>query len=263
MRVLSRIRPRSGWAGLADQSQYQLTPRAPTRRALSSRRSSGELQGPEVRDVTTDLLLRRIPRPAPAIDRDRRGPGVDGRGRSTRSIRHGFRCRRLRIQRVLRSSGVANADQAAPRCPSLRRGQGGLVHLDARGATTGVGPLTVFTQDEAPSVTARSTSRASPGPSGRRQRGVAPVSRDERPPSRAAQAPRRPSEGSACCLIAILFIYVVLASVRELHPPADDPLGLPFAGFGALHASRVQEGSVGHRLRRRDPPGGAARKTGS
>jgi len=252
MRVFFQNPPPIRLGGRLTKSQYQLTLQSTDTKELYeyAPRLEAELRkSTEVRDVTTDLLLKN-PRVNVTIDRDKAASlGVTAEQIDDALYSaYGFRqvstiyAANASYQVIL---GVTNRDQNAPGVLPLlyvRGSRGGLVPLDTLVSMgTGVGPLTVSHSGQLPSVTV--SFDLSPGVSlGQAVAAVDAASRRVLPASMStafqgtAQAFEASQQGlGLLLLIAILFIYVVLGILYEsfIHP-LTILSALPFAGFGAL-----------------------------
>ncbi len=238
--------------GRLTKSQYQLTLQSTDTKELYEYAPKLEAEMRklrEVRDVTTDLLLKN-PTVNLTIDRDK----AAALGITAEQIddalysAYGFR----QVSTIYASNasyqvilGVTNKDQAGPSVLPLlyvRGSRGGLVPLDTLVApATGVGPLTVSHSGQLPSVTV--SFDLSPGVSlGQAVNAVGTAARRVLPATMStafqgtAQAFEASQQGLGLLLvIAILFIYVVLGILYEsfIHP-LTILSALPFAGFGAL-----------------------------
>jgi HAE1 family hydrophobic/amphiphilic exporter-1 len=252
MRVYFQNPPAIRLGGRLTKSQYQLTLQSTDIDSLYQ--NAPKLEAalktlPEVRDVTTDLLLRN-PQVNLAIDRDK----ASALGLTADQIddalytAYGFRqvstiyASNASYQVILEVDRQYQNDPSALPLLYIRSGKGGLVPLDTLVATTtGVGPLTVSHSGQLPSVTV--SFDLAPGVS--LGQGVAAVQRTARrvlPASMStafqgtAQAFEASQQGLGLLLvIAVLFIYVVLGILYEsfIHP-FTILSALPFAGFGAL-----------------------------
>jgi hydrophobic/amphiphilic exporter-1 (mainly G- bacteria), HAE1 family len=252
IRVFFQNPPPIRLGGRLTKSQYQLTLQSTDTKDLYefAPKLEAEMKRlPQVRDVTTDLLLKN-PRVSLAIDRDK----AAALGITAEQIddalysAYGFR----QVSTIYASNasyqvilGVANDSQETPSALPLlyvRSSHGGLVPLDTLvTATTGVGPLTVSHSGQLPSVTV--SFDLSPGVSlGQAVAAVDAAARRLLPGTMStafqgtAQAFEASQQGlGLLLLIAILFIYVVLGILYEsfIHP-LTILSALPFAGFGAL-----------------------------
>jgi HAE1 family hydrophobic/amphiphilic exporter-1 len=252
MRVFFQNPPPIRLGGRLTKSQYQLTLQSTDTAELyeNAPKLEAEMRKlPQVRDVTTDLLLKN-PRVNVTIDRDK----ASSLGITAEQIddalysAYGFRqvstiyAANASYQVIL---GVKNDDQNAPSVLPLlyvRGSRGGLVPLDTLVTSgTGVGPLTVSHSGQLPSVTV--SFDLSPGVSlGQAVAAVDGASRRVLPATMStafqgtAQAFEASQQGlGMLLLIAVLFIYVVLGILYEsfIHP-LTILSALPFAGFGAL-----------------------------
>ncbi len=252
MRAFFQNPPPIRLGGRLTKSQYQLTLQSTDTNELYEYAPKLEAEMRklrEVRDVTTDLLLKN-PRVNLAIDRDK----ASALGLTAEQIddalysAYGFRqvstiyAANASYQVIL---GVSTKDQTAPSAIPLlyvRSARGGLVPLDTLITSgTGVGPLTVSHSGQLPSVTV--SFDLTPGTSlGQAVAAVDAASRRVLPAtmSTAFQGTAQAFEASQkglglLLLIAVLFIYVVLGILYEsfIHP-LTILSALPFAGFGAL-----------------------------
>ena len=252
MRVFFQNPPAIRLGGRLTKSQYQLTLQSTDTKDLYEFAPKLEAEMRklrEVRDVTTDLLLKS-PAVNLTIDRDK----AAALGITAEQIddalysAYGFRqvstiyAANASYQVIL---GVQNKDQNAPSVLPLLyvRGTGDrLVPLDTLVTTaTGVGPLTVSHSGQLPSVTV--SFDLSPGVSlGQAVGAVGATARRILPATMTiafqgtAQAFEASQQGLGLLLvIAVLFIYVVLGILYEsfIHP-LTILSALPFAGFGAL-----------------------------
>jgi HAE1 family hydrophobic/amphiphilic exporter-1 len=252
MRVFFQNPPPIRLGGRLTKSQYQLTLQSTDTRELYeyAPKLEAELRKlKEVRDVTTDLLLKN-PQVNLTIDRDK----ASALGISAEQIddalytAYGFR----QVSTIYASNAsyqvILELDRRYQDDPSVlpslyvRASSGGLVPLDTLVATkTGVGPLTVSHSGQLPSVTV--SFDLSPGVSlGQAVAAVDRTSQRVLPASMStafqgtAQAFEASQKGlGILLLVAVLFIYVVLGVLYEsfIHP-LTILSALPFAGFGAL-----------------------------
>ena len=252
MRVFFQNPPPIRLGGRLTKSQYQLTLQSTDTADLYEFAPKLEAEMRklrEVRDVTTDLLLKN-PQVNLKIDRDK----ASALGLSAAQIddalytAYGFR----QVSTIYASNAsyqvILELDRKDQNDPSVlpllyvRAASGGLVPLDTLvAAETGVGPLTVSHSGQLPSVTV--SFDLSPGVSlGQAVAAVEQASRRVLPASMntafqgTAQAFEASQKGlGLLLLIAILFIYVVLGILYEsfIHP-LTILSALPFAGFGAL-----------------------------
>jgi len=252
MRVFFQNPPPIRLGGRLTKSQYQLTLQSTDTKDLYefAPKLEAEMRKlPQVRDVTTDLLLKN-PQVHLAIDRDK----ASALGISAEQIddalytAYGFR----QVSTIYASNAsyqvILELDRRYQNDPStlpllyVRADNGGLVPLDTLvDAKTGVGPLTVSHSGQLPSVTV--SFDLSPGVSlGQAVAAVDQASRRVLPASMStafqgtAQAFEASQQGlGMLLLIAVLFIYVVLGVLYEsfIHP-LTILSALPFAGFGAL-----------------------------
>jgi HAE1 family hydrophobic/amphiphilic exporter-1 len=252
IRAFFQIPPTIRLGGRLTKSQYQLTLQSTDTTELYTYapKLEDELKKlPQLRDVTTDLLLKN-PRVAVTIDRDKAsalGLTADQIDDALYSA-YGFR----QVSTIYASNasyqvilGLADEYQSAPSVLPLlyvRSEKGGLVPLDTLvDMKTGVGPLTVSHSGQLPSVTV--SFDLSPGVSlGQAVAAVDAASRRVLPATMStafqgtAQAFEASQQGlGLLLLIAVLFIYVVLGILYEsfIHP-LTILSALPFAGFGAL-----------------------------
>jgi HAE1 family hydrophobic/amphiphilic exporter-1 len=252
MRVYFQNPPPIRLGGRLTKSQYQLTLQSTDTKDLYEFAPKLEAEMRtlrEVRDVTTDLLLKN-PQVNLNIDRDK----ASALGISAEQIddalytAYGFR----QVSTIYASNAsyqvILEVDRRYQDDPTVlpllyvRAKDGGLVPLDTLVATkTGVGPLTVSHSGQLPSVTV--SFDLSPGVSlGQAVAAVDQASRRVLPASMStafqgtAQAFEASQKGLGLLLvIAVLFIYVVLGVLYEsfIHP-LTILSALPFAGFGAL-----------------------------
>jgi HAE1 family hydrophobic/amphiphilic exporter-1 len=252
MRVYFQNPPPIRLGGRLTKSQYQLTLQSTDTKDLYefAPKLEAEMRKlPQVRDVTTDLLLKN-PRVNLTIDRDKAAAlGVTAEQIDDALYSaYGFR----QVSTIYASNasyqvilGLANDYQDTPSVLPLlyvRGSRSGLVPLDTLVTTsTGVGPLTVSHSGQLPSVTV--SFDLSPGVSlGQAVAAVDAAARRVLPATMStayqgtAQAFEASQQGlGLLLLIAILFIYVVLGILYEsfIHP-LTILSALPFAGFGAL-----------------------------
>ena len=252
MRVFFQNPPAIRLGGRLTKSQYQLTLQSTDIDTLYQNAPKLEAalkQLPEVRDVTTDLLVRN-PQVNVQIDRDK----AAALGLSADQIddalytAYGFRqvstiyASNASYQVILEVDRQYQNDPSALPLLYVRSSRGELIPIDTLvNMTTGVGPLTVSHSGQLPSVTL-SFDLASGVSLGQ---GVAAVQRTARrvlPATMStafqgtAQAFQASQQGLGLLLvIAVLFIYVVLGILYEsfIHP-LTILSALPFAGFGAL-----------------------------
>jgi len=252
VRVFFQNPPPIRLGGRLTKSQYQLTLQSTDTKELyeyAPKLEAALRKLGEVRDVTTDLLLKN-PRVNLTIDRDK----ASALGVSAEQIddalytAYGFR----QVSTIYASNAsyqvILELDRKYQDDPSVlpllyvRASNGGLVPLDTLvDATTGVGPLTVSHSGQLPSVTV--SFDLSPGVSlGQAVAAVDQASRRVLPASMStafqgtAQAFEASQKGlGILLLIAVMFIYVVLGVLYEsfIHP-LTILSALPFAGFGAL-----------------------------
>jgi HAE1 family hydrophobic/amphiphilic exporter-1 len=252
MRVFFQNPPPIRLGGRLTKSQYQLTLQSTDTQDLYEYAPKLEAEMrklPEVRDVTTDLLLKN-PRVSLKIDRDKAAAlGVTAEQIDDALYSaYGFRqvstiyAANASYQVIL---GLADGYQNTPSVLPLlyvRGSRGGLIPLDTLvTTTTGVGPLIVSHSGQLPSVTV--SFDLAPGVSlGQAVSAVSATARLVLPAtmSTAFQGTAQAFEASQkglglLLLIAVLFIYVVLGILYEsfIHP-LTILSALPFAGFGAL-----------------------------
>jgi HAE1 family hydrophobic/amphiphilic exporter-1 len=251
LRVFIQNPPAIRLGGRLTKSQYQLTLQSTDTKELYefAPKLEAEMRKlPQIRDVTTDLLLKN-PRVNLDIDRDKAAALGITAGQIDDALYSAYGFRQISTIYASNASyqvilGVANMDQSAPSVIPLLyvRGPHGLVPLDTLvTATTNVGPLTVSHSGQLPSVTV-SFDLASGVSLGQAVAAVGATSRRILPASMTiafqgtAQAFEASQQGlGLLLLIAILFIYVVLGILYEsfIHP-LTILSALPFAGFGAL-----------------------------
>jgi HAE1 family hydrophobic/amphiphilic exporter-1 len=252
MRAFFQIPPAIRLGGRLTKSQYQLTLQSTDTKDLYefAPKLEAEMRKlPQVRDVTTDLLLKN-PQVNLDIDRDK----ASALGISAEQIddalytAYGFRqvstiyASNASYQVILEVDRRYQDDPTALPLLYVRAENGGLVPLDTLvDVKTGVGPLTVSHSGQLPSVTV--SFDLTPGVSlGQAVAAVDQASRRVLPASMStafqgtAQAFEASQQGLGLLLvIAVLFIYVVLGILYEsfIHP-LTILSALPFAGFGAL-----------------------------
>jgi hydrophobic/amphiphilic exporter-1 (mainly G- bacteria), HAE1 family len=252
MRVFFQNPPAIRLGGRLTKSPYQLTLQSTDTSDLYefAPQLETELRKiPEIRDVTTDLLLKN-PQVNLAIDRDK----AAALGLTAQQIddalytAYGFRqvstiyAANASYQVILEVERKYQNDPSALPQLYVRSSHGGLVPIDTLVATTtGVGPLTVSHSGQLPSVTV--SFDISTGVSlGQAVAAVDRVAKRVLPATMStafqgtAQAFEASQQGlGILLLIAILFIYVVLGILYEsfIHP-LTILSALPFAGFGAL-----------------------------
>jgi HAE1 family hydrophobic/amphiphilic exporter-1 len=252
IRVFFQNPPPIRLGGRLTKSQYQLTLQSTDTKELYefAPKLEAEMRKlPQLRDVTTDLLLKN-PRVNLTMDRDK----AAALGLTAEQIddalysAYGFRqvstiyAANASYQVIL---GVGDKNQDTPSVLPLlyiRTNKGGLVPLDTLvTADTGFGPLSVSHSGQLPSVTV-SFDLASGVSLGQAVAAVGAASRRVLPATMStafqgtAQAFEASQQGlGLLLLIAILFIYVVLGVLYEsfIHP-LTILSALPFAGFGAL-----------------------------
>ncbi len=252
MRVFFQNPPPIRLGGRLTKSQYQLTLQSTDTKDLYEYAPKLEAEMrklAEVRDVTTDLLLKS-PQVKLTIDRDK----ASALGLTAEQIddalytAYGFR----QVSTIYASNAsyqvILELDRKYQDDPSVlpllyvRATGGGLVPLDTLVTTaTGVGPLVVSHSGQLPSVTVSfdlapdvSLGQAVAAVDGAARR-VLPATM-----STAFQGTAQAFEASQkglgiLLLVAVLFIYVVLGVLYEsfIHP-LTILSALPFAGFGAL-----------------------------
>jgi len=252
MRVFFQNPPTIRLGGRLTKSQYQLTLQSTDAGSLyqyAPKLEAALKELPEVRDVTTDLLLRN-PQVNLQIDRDK----ASALGLSADQIddalytAYGFRqvstiyASNASYQVILEVDRQYQNDPSALPLLYIRPAKGGLIPLETLVATsTGVGPLTVSHSGQLPSVTI-SFDLASGVSLGQGVTAVQRTARRVLPATMStafqgtAQAFEASQQGLGLLLvIAVLFIYVVLGILYEsfIHP-LTILSALPFAGFGAL-----------------------------
>ena len=252
MRVFLQNPPPIRLGGRLTKSQYQLTLQSTDTVELYTYapKLEAELRKlPQVRDVTTDLLLRN-PRVEVAIDRDR----MSALGLTAAQIddalysAYGFRqvstiyAPNDSYDVILEVRKEYQNDPTVLPFLYVRSAGGALVPLDTVvSMKTGVGPLTVSHSGQLPSVTV--SFDLAPGVSlGQAVSAVDRAARAVLPATMrtafqgTAQAFESSQKGLGILLvIAVLFIYIVLGILYEsfIHP-LTILSALPFAGFGAL-----------------------------
>jgi HAE1 family hydrophobic/amphiphilic exporter-1 len=238
--------------GRLTKSQYQLTLQSTSTQELYefAPKLEAALHGlTEIRDVTTDLLLKN-PQVRLAIDRDK----AAALGLTAEEIddalysAYGFRqvstiyASNASYQVILELDRKYQDDPAVLPLLYVHGSRGGLIPLDTLVETsTGVGPLVVSHSGQLPSVTV--SFDLVPGVSlGQAVTAVDRVARRVLPATMntafqgTAQAFEASQKGlGLLLLVAVLFIYVVLGILYEsfIHP-LTILSALPFAGFGAL-----------------------------
>ena len=252
MRVYLQNPPPIRLGGRLTKSQYQLTLQSTDTAELYefAPKLEAEIRKlPQVRDVTTDLLLRN-PRVEVKIDRDR----MSALGLTAAQIddalysAYGFR----QVSTIYAPNDsydvILEVEKQFQNDPTVlpflyvRSPSGPLVPLDTVvSLSTGVGPLTVTHSGQLPSVTV--SFDLAPGVAlGQAVTAVNRVAREVLPATMhtafqgTAQAFQSSQQGLGMLLIiAVLFIYVVLGILYEsfIHP-LTILSALPFAGFGAL-----------------------------
>ncbi|HVQ35370.1 MAG TPA: efflux RND transporter permease subunit [Candidatus Bathyarchaeia archaeon] len=252
MRVYLQNPPPIRLGGRLTKSQYQLTLQSTDTAELYTYAPKLEAEMkklPEVRDVTTDLLLKN-PRVEVKIDRDR----MSALGLTAAQVddalysAYGFR----QVSTIYAPNDsydvILEVEKKYQNDPTVlpflyvRSSSGSLVPLDTIVTMkTGVGPLTVTHSGQLPSVTV--SFDLAPGVAlGQAVTAVNRVARGVLPATMhtafqgTAQAFQSSQQGLGMLLIiAVLFIYVVLGILYEsfIHP-LTILSALPFAGFGAL-----------------------------
>ncbi|HJQ98473.1 MAG TPA: efflux RND transporter permease subunit [Candidatus Polarisedimenticolaceae bacterium] len=252
MRVYLQNPPPIRLGGRLTKSQYQLTLQSTDTAELYNYAPmlEAELKKlPQVRDVTTDLLLKN-PRVEVKIDRDR----MSALGLTAAQVddalysAYGFR----QVSTIYAPNDsydvILEVEKKYQNDPTVlpflyvRSSSGALVPLDTIvTTTTGVGPLTVTHSGQLPSVTV--SFDLAPGIAlGQAVTAVNRVAHTVLPATMhtafqgTAQAFQSSQQGLGMLLIiAVLFIYVVLGILYEsfIHP-LTILSALPFAGFGAL-----------------------------
>jgi HAE1 family hydrophobic/amphiphilic exporter-1 len=252
MRVFIQNPPPIRLGGRLTKSQYQLTLQSTDTSELYqfAPRLESELRAiPEVRDVTTDLLLKN-PQVNLAMDRDKASALGLTAGQIDDALysAYGFRqvstiyASNASYQVILEVERKYQDDPSVLPSLYIRAAGGGLVPLDTLVVPkTGVGPLIVSHSGQLPSVTV--SFDLSPGVSlGQAVAAVDRVAKRVLPAtmSTAFQGTAQAFEASQkglgiLLLIAVLFIYVVLGILYEsFFHPLTILSALPFAGFGAL-----------------------------
>ena len=252
MRVFVQNPPPIRLGGRLTKSQYQFTLQSTDTDELYTYapKLEAELRKlPQLRDVTTDLLLKN-PRVDVKIDRDR----MSALGLTAAQVddalysAYGFRqvstiyAPNDSYDVILEVKKEYQNDPTALPFLYVRSSSGALVPLDTIvSMSTGVGPLTVTHSGQLPSVTV--SFDLAPGVAlGQAVAAVNRVARTMLPGSMrtafqgTAQAFEASQQGLGVLLIvAVLFIYVVLGILYEsfIHP-LTILSALPFAGFGAL-----------------------------
>jgi len=269
MRAFFQNPPPIRLGGRLTKSQYQLTLQSTDTRELYdfAPKLEAEMRKlPQVRDVTTDLLLKN-PQVNLKIDRDK----ASSLGLTAEQIddalysAYGFR----QVSTIYAANAsyqvILEVDRRYQTEPSLlsllyvRSAAGALIPLDTIVSTTqNVGPLTVSHSGQLPSVTVSfDLAPARTGRHGDQQARDARAPRvdDHRVPGdRAgvrglAAGARDPAGGRRP-----VHLHRSRHPVRELHPPADDPLRAPLRGFRRpADPDGLRPRPVGHRVRRRDP----------
>ena len=252
MRAFFQNPPPIRLGGRLTKSQYQLTLQSTDTRELYdfAPKLEAEMRKlPQVRDVTTDLLLKN-PQVNLKIDRDK----ASSLGLTAEQIddalysAYGFR----QVSTIYAANAsyqvILEVDcryQTEPSLLSLlyvRSAAGALIPLDTIVSTTqNVGPLTVSHSGQLPSVTV--SFDLAPGVSlGQAVTAINKLATRVLPASMTtafqgtAQAFEASQQGLGILLVvAVLFIYIVLGILYEsfIHP-LTILSALPFAGFGAL-----------------------------
>jgi len=252
MRAFFQNPPPIRLGGRLTKSQYQLTLQSTDTRELYdfAPKLEAEMRKlPQVRDVTTDLLLKN-PQVNLKIDRDK----ASSLGLTAEQIddalysAYGFR----QVSTIYAANAsyqvILEVDRRYQTEPSLlsllyiRSAAGALIPLDTIVSTTqNVGPLTVSHSGQLPSVTV--SFDLAPGVSlGQAVTAINKLATRVLPASMTtafqgtAQAFEASQQGLGILLVvAVLFIYIVLGILYEsfIHP-LTILSALPFAGFGAL-----------------------------
>ena len=252
MRAFFQNPPPIRLGGRLTKSQYQLTLQSTDTRELYdfAPKLEAEMRKlPQVRDVTTDLLLKN-PQVNLKIDRDK----ASSLGLTAEQIddalysAYGFR----QVSTIYAANAsyqvILEVDRRYQTEPSLlsllyvRSAAGALIPLDTIVSTTqNVGPLTVSHSGQLPSVTV--SFDLDPGVSlGQAVTAINKLATRVLPASMTtafqgtAQAFEASQQGLGILLVvAVLFIYIVLGILYEsfIHP-LTILSALPFAGFGAL-----------------------------
>ena len=252
MRAFFQNPPPIRLGGRLTKSQYQLTLQSTDTRELYdfAPKLEAEMRKlPQVRDVTTDLLLKN-PQVNLKIDRDK----ASSLGLTAEQIddalysAYGFR----QVSTIYAANAsyqvILEVDRRYQTEPSLlsllyvRSAAGALIPLDTIVSTTqNVGPLTVSHSGQLPSVTV--SFDLAPGVSlGQAVTAINKLATRVLPASMTtafqgpAQAFEATQQGLGILLVvAVLFIYIVLGILYEsfIHP-LTILSALPFAGFGAL-----------------------------
>ncbi|HEX4823779.1 MAG TPA: efflux RND transporter permease subunit [Candidatus Polarisedimenticolaceae bacterium] len=252
MRVFFQNPPAIRLGGRLTKSQYQLTLQSTDIDSLyqyAPKLEAAMKQLPEVRDVTTDLLVRN-PQVNVQIDRDKAaalGLTADQIDDALYTA-YGFRqvstiyASNASYQVILEVDRQYQNDPSALPLLYVRSSKGELIPIDTLvNMATGVGPLTVSHSGQLPSVTL-SFDLASGVSLGQGVTAVQRTARRVLPATMTtafqgtAQAFQASQQGLGLLLvIAVLFIYVVLGILYEsfIHP-LTILSALPFAGFGAL-----------------------------
>ena len=252
MRAFFQNPPPIRLGGRLTKSQYQLTLQSTDTRELYdfAPKLEAEMRKlPQVRDVTTDLLLKN-PQVNLKIDRDK----ASSLGLTAEQIddalysAYGFR----QVSTIYAANAsyqvILEVDRRYQTEPSLlsllyvRSAAGALIPLDTIVSTTqNVGPLTVSHSGQLPSVTV--SFDLAPGVSlGQAVTAINKLATRVLPASMTTafqgteQAFEASQQGLGILLVvAVLFIYIVLGILYEsfIHP-LTILSALPFAGFGAL-----------------------------
>jgi HAE1 family hydrophobic/amphiphilic exporter-1 len=252
MRVFFQNPPPIRLGGRLTKSQYQLTLQSPDTADLYdyAPKLEAELRKlPELRDVTTDLLLKN-PQVNVRIDRDRASALGLSAEQIDDALYSAYGARQVSTifapnntyKVVLELLPAYQANPAALSYLYVRSSKGELVPLDTVvRLDTGVGPLTVSHSGQLPSVTV-SFDLAANVALGQAVAAVDRTSKALLPDTMTttfqgtAQAFQDSQKGLGLLLIvAVLFIYLVLGILYEsfIHP-LTILSALPFAGFGAL-----------------------------
>jgi HAE1 family hydrophobic/amphiphilic exporter-1 len=257
MRVFFQNPPPIRLGGRLTKSQYQLTLQSPDTADLYTfgPKLEAELRKlPELRDVTTDLLLRN-PTVNVRIDRDKASALGLTAEQVEDALFSAFGTRQVSTiyapnntyKVILEVGKPYQADPSALSLLYVRSASGALVPLDTvAGLDTGVGPLTVSHSGQLPSVTV--SFDLAPGTAlSQAVAAVSKVSREILPAGMTtsfqgtAQAFQDSQRGLGwLLLLAVVVIYIVLGILYEsfIHP-LTILSALPFAGFGALVTLQV------------------------
>ncbi|HKQ61296.1 MAG TPA: efflux RND transporter permease subunit [Candidatus Polarisedimenticolaceae bacterium] len=252
MRVFLQNPPAIRLGGRLTKSQYQLTLQSADTEGLYrvAPLLEAELRKlPELRDVTTDLLLKN-PQIALAIDRDKAATVGVSAEQIEETLFSAYGARQVSTiyaatntyKVILELAPAFQADPAALSQLYVRSSGGRLVPLEAVASLSRtVGPLSVSHSGQLPSVTV--SFDLAPGYAlGQAVSAVQRVSRQVLPPTMStsfqgtAQVFQSSLQGLGLLLVlAVLVIYMVLGVLYEsfIHP-LTILSALPFAGFGAL-----------------------------